>query len=231
MSTTLDSEQRKNPAPGGQAPSDVDKKTPFYKNIYFLCFLAGAVIITAIRPFLRHEPPPPPVQGLLPDYELVNQDGAAFGSKQLEGQVYVASFLFTSCTTVCPLIAKGLLDLQKRYEDDGVPIKIVSFSVDPGTDVPSVLKDYGTRLGFNPARWTFLTGDELKLRRVLTAFSVPLEPKRALSGGLMDIAHSQKLVIVDGRGRIRGHYGSDDEGIDEVFHRSKHVLNAKVNAE
>jgi protein SCO1 len=86
-------------------------------------------------------------------------------------------------------------------------------------------------VGADASRWTFLTGEEIMLRKVLSAFSMSLEPKMALEGGLMDIAHSQKIVLVDGRGGLRGHYGTDAEGIDEVFHRSQHVLKEKVNDE
>ena len=42
--------------------------------------------------------------------------------------------------------------------------------------------------------------------------------------GLVDIAHSGKFVIVDGGGRIRGYYDTDESGLDEIFHRSQHVL-------
>jgi cytochrome oxidase Cu insertion factor (SCO1/SenC/PrrC family) len=40
----------------------------------------------------------------------------------------------------------------------------------------------------------------------------------------MDIAHTGKVVLVDGSGRIRGYYGTDDLGLDEVFNRAQHVL-------
>lgn len=208
-----------------------DSRVPFYRNIYVILFVLGALFLTAIRPFMRREPAPPPVQGLIPSFELTSQEGVPFGSKDLQGQVWVGSFLFTSCTTVCPLIARSLVDLQKRYDEAGVPVRIVSFSVDPSTDTPEVLKEYAASVGADTKRWTFLTGEEPALKRVLSSFSMPFEPKRDMGNGMMDIAHSQKLVIVDARGGLRGHYGSDSDGIDEVFHRSQHVLKEKVNAE
>jgi len=40
-----------------------------------------------------------------------------------------------------------------------------------------------------------------------------------------DIAHSTKLALVDGDGRVRGFYGiSDEHGTDEIFERAQHVL-------
>jgi len=201
----------------------VEEKVPFYKNIYLQLFVLGAVMLTLLRPLLVREPPPPPVQGQLPVFALTNQKGETFGSDQLKGKVYIASFLFTQCTTVCPMLVKNLATLQKRFEDAHVDIPIVSFSVDPSTDTPAVLADYGTRAGANFDRWVFLTGPHDAMRKTLEGFALALEPKKVVND-LMDIAHSQRLVIVDGTGGLRGRYESSGEGLDEVFHRAQHVL-------
>jgi cytochrome oxidase Cu insertion factor (SCO1/SenC/PrrC family) len=46
----------------------------------------------------------------------------------------------------------------------------------------------------------------------------------------MDIAHTGKLVLVDGSGRIRGYYDSDEMGLDEVYNRAQHVLRQQRDA-
>jgi protein SCO1 len=201
-----------------------EKKVPFWRNPYVLVFIGGAITLTLMRPLLRRDPKPPPVEGTLPVFSLTNERGEKTGTAELAGQVYVANFLFTSCTTVCPLTVQSLQKLQKRYLDSNVPIRIVSFSVDPNIDTPEVLRAYAEKSGADPVKWTFLTGEESEVSKVMSGFMMSLEPKKVMGNGLMDIAHSQKLVIVDGRGSLRGFYGSDDDGIDEVFHRSRHVL-------
>jgi protein SCO1/2 len=201
-----------------------EKRVPFWKNPYFLVFLGGCAFLTAIRPLMVREPPAPPVQGVLPLFNLTNQYGQPMGSQQLEGNVYVANFVFTSCVSVCPLIVQSVKQLQGRFEESKIPVRIVSFSVDPTTDTPEVLKAYGSRAGVDFSRWSLLTGSEIEVRKVLAGFSLSLEPKRIVDGGMMDIAHSQKLAIVDAKGAIRGFYGTDKDGLDEVFHRSQHVL-------
>ena len=221
MSAELPSEKTSPLPPDTSAPPRV---VPFYRNPYVLIFVAGAIVLTLMRPLLRRDPPPPPVDGVLPLFSLINEKGEPMGSKELSGTVYIANFLFTQCTTVCPLTVRSLLELQARYEEAKVPIRIVSFSVDPQTDTPDVLRTYGRTAGAKPERWSFLTGKETEVSAVLAGFKMALEPKKVMGNGLLEIAHSQKLVIVDGRGALRGFYASDKDGIDEVFHRSRHVL-------
>ena len=45
---------------------------------------------------------------------------------------------------------------------------------------------------------------------------------------LIDIGHGGRLVLVDGQGRVRGHYETTAVGIDEVFHRAQHVLREQL---
>lgn len=196
------------------------------RNPYVWAFLIGIVTLTAIRPLLRHVPEPPPVLSQLPEFSLVAADGKPFGSAELRGQVYVASFFFTSCRSICPAIMKGMARLQDGFARNEVQgIRLVSISVDPEHDTPQVLSDYGKALGVDPLRWTLLTGDPEQVRQlVVSGFKTPDVP--APSGGAepMDIAHTGKLVLVDGAGRIRGYYDSTEMGLDEVFNRAQHVL-------
>jgi protein SCO1/2 len=195
------------------------------RNPYVWAFLIGIVTLTAIRPLLRRVPEPPPVLFQLPEFSLVAADGKPFGSAELRGQVYVASFFFTSCRSICPAIMHGMTRLQDGFARNEVSgVRLVSISVDPGHDTPEVLADYGKTLGVDPGRWTLLTGDPEQVRRIVVfGFKTP---DVAASAGVepMDIAHTGKLVLVDGAGRVRGYYGSDEMGLDEVFNRAQHVL-------
>ncbi len=174
---------------------------------------------------LRRGPDPPPVLGQLPEFRLTESRGVPFGTSDLEGQVYVANYFFTRCVSICPLLTAAMGRLQQRYDEAGVEgIRLVSISVDPEYDTPERLLEYGEKHGVDPRRWTLLTGEADEIRRlVVEGFRTPQgEPET--SGGLMDIAHTGKLVLVDGRGAIRGYYDSDATGLDEIFHRSRHVL-------
>jgi protein SCO1/2 len=196
------------------------------RNPYVWGFVIGIVTLTAIRPLLRRVPEPPPVLSQLPEFTLVSSDGKPFGSAELRGQVYIANFFFTSCRSICPAIMQGMSRLQAGFAERNIEgIRLVSISVDPEHDTPGVLDTYARQMGVDPHRWTLLTGDEDKVRSlVVDGFKTPVVSPPQGGAGPIDIAHTGKLVLVDGRGRIRGYYGTDELGLDEVFNRAQHVL-------
>lgn len=206
--------------------TEPQKKVPFYRNPYVLAFVASAILLPVMRPFLRNIPEPPPVMGQVPSFAFVDQTGKAFGSQELSGQVYVANFIFTRCMTVCPTITRAMASLQERFVNAKVPIRIVSFTVDPEADTPETLRAYGQTAGANFSVWSFLTAPRSEVRQLLEeGFKVPLEDaSRAEGGKLIDIAHTKKAAIVDGAGGLRGYYNTDELGIDEIFNRAQHVF-------
>jgi protein SCO1/2 len=100
--------------------------------------------------------------GAVGDFTLTDQEGRAVSRSQLLGKVWVASFIFTRCATLCPQVCATLAQLQEqiRTEPD---VRLVSFSVDPDEDTPAVLKKYAARFGADPERWLFLTGKRDKV--------------------------------------------------------------------
>lgn len=196
------------------------------RNPYVWGFVIGIVMLTAIRPFLRRIPEPPPVLFQLQEYSLVGMDGKPYGSADLRGQVYVANVFVTSCRSICPAIMKAMARLQDGFEQRNIRgVRLVSISVDPEHDTPAVLREYARGMGVDPLRWTLLTGDPEEVRRlVVLGFKTPVVVPPSGGPGPIDIAHTAKLVLVDGSGRIRGYYGSDGLGLDEVYNRAQHVL-------
>ncbi|MCY3930663.1 MAG: SCO family protein [Acidobacteria bacterium] len=195
-------------------------------NPWFLAALAGLVLIPALRPLLRFEPDPPPVLRQLPDWRLVDQNGESFGSDDVAGEAYVASFLFTRCATVCPRLTASLRQLERRYRDEGVDgVRLVSFTVDPEHDTPERLRDYAGSRSLDLERWSLLTGAEQEVRSVVVdGFALPMGERLDLAGGLVDVAHAARLALVDRDGGVRGYYASDAVGLDEVFHRTRQIL-------
>ncbi len=203
------------------------------KNPYAIAAIAGMITLPLLRPCLRHIPEPPEVISEVPEFELVDQDGDPFGSAQLAGDVYIASFFFTTCPSICPQITTAMASVQDGLEDAGSDIKLVSITVDPSTDTPEVIRDYGLEYGADFERWTFLTGPRetivtVALDGFLSAVGLPVETEP----GVMDITHAARLFIVDGRGRVRGTgYTTDEQGIDEVIHRAHHVVREQEEGE
>jgi len=203
-----------------------------FRSPYVWGLVIGIVTLTLIRPLLRHIPEPPPVLSQLPEFSLVGIDGEPYGSAELHGQVYVANFFFTSCRSICPTIMKGMARLQDGFAARNIQgVRLVSISVDPEHDTPEVLTVYAKGMGVDPLRWTLLTGDPAAVRRlVVDGFKTPVVAPPPGGPEPVDIAHTGKLALVDGAGRIRGYYGSDDMGLDEVYNRAQHVLRQEREA-
>lgn len=201
-------------------------KKPWHKNPFLWFALIGLITIPLMRPLLRRIPDPPPVIGQVPPFELTDQRNKPFSFSDLEGDVYVVNFIFTRCGSICPLLSRSMARLQERYEMYGIDeVKLLSISVDPEYDTPERLSEYADLYDADPERWTFLTGgvdaiEQLVVGGFKTAIGEPTEET-----GVMDIAHSGYFVLVDPQGGIRGYYGVDGEGLDEIYHRSRHVLN------
>lgn len=202
------------------------------KNPYVIAAIAGMITLPLLRPCLRHIPEPPPVISEVPEFELINQDGEPFGSTELSGHVYITSFFFTTCPSICPQITTAMASVQEELGAD-TDIKLVSISVDPATDTPERIREYGVEYGADFDRWTFLTGPRetivsIALDGFLSAVGTPTETEP----GVMDITHAGRLFIVDGKGRVRGTgYSADESGVDEVLHRAHHVLREQEEQE
>jgi cytochrome oxidase Cu insertion factor (SCO1/SenC/PrrC family) len=158
-----------------------------------------------------YEPPDP-----VGDFAFTDQDGQVVRRSDLLGKVWVASFLFTRCNTLCPQISGSLARLQTELTGrEGV--LLVSFSVDPEHDTPSVLKDYAQRFGADPRRWRLLTGARDKIYHLIqTSFQLGVAQNQgtARTPG-NEVTHSPRLVLVDKRGHIRGYFdgrAADDDG-------------------
>ena len=154
----------------------------------------------------------PRVLGTVPRFRFMNQDQTAFGSKDLDGKVWIATFIFTRCQGTCPRQTAEFAALQTQLADHPAAddIHLVSFSVDPEYDSPPVLKAYADKWGADPARWTFLTGKRDALWRLSkNAFKLPVND--AKDNPNMVIAHSQQFILVDRAQRIRGYYNGLNE--------------------
>lgn len=110
----------------------------------------------------------------LPDVELVDQDGRPvhFYSGLVENRVVAMNFVFTTCTTVCPPMGASFGQLQEELgEHLGKDVHLVSVSIDPTTDTPERLKEWGSRFGAG-ADWTLVTGPKPQVKEVLKALEI-----------------------------------------------------------
>ncbi len=147
------------------------------------------------------------VLGEVPEFELVNQKGQKFTRTALDGHIWVADFIYTTCQGPCPRMSSHMRALQKATD---AGIRLVSFTVDPEHDNPEALAAYAKRFSADESRWSFLTGAKETLNTLdRDAF------KLGTIGAEMD--HSTRFVLVDKKGRIRGYYGiAEGNPVDRI---------------
>ncbi len=129
-------------------------------------------------------------------------------SKSLQGSVWIAYFFFSSCGGPCPTLNQRISELQSEIGNE--KLQFVGFSVDPETDTPKILAQYGKRYNANPKRWKMLQMSEDSLKTVAVQgfmLGSPEEPS----------LHSTRFALVDKAGQIRGFYdGMDDEALKKL---------------
>jgi protein SCO1 len=164
----------------------------------------------------------PPVLAInAPDFSLTDQMGRAVGTGDLKGHPWVADFIFTECTSACPLMSEHLAALQKSIVPE---VKFVSFSVDPDHDSPAVLLAYAKQYGADNDRWRFLTGDKTQVYAAVAGMKVSIV--QPTTGN--QIEHDVHYLLVDGLGRVRGVYDSREPAEIDRLVRDANTLAAEA---
>ena len=137
----------------------------------------------------------------LPPLSLVDQSGHPLTEADFLGRLTVLTFVFTRCPVpdYCPLLSRRFSQIQAALASDhgyATDVRLLSVTIDPAFDTPTVLNAYAQAVGADPSRWRFAGGDAVEVTRVARAFSVYVER----NGALLD--HTIATALVDRRGRI-----------------------------
>lgn len=188
-------------------------------KFFWVCALSLAFAFPIYRSVNRILPPPLPILSKLPEFKLTNEFNKSFGSQELSGRPYIASFFFTNCTTSCVKITTTMETIQKRIKGLGTAAALVSFTVDPQNDTPKVLSKFARSHNSNPYVWNFLTGNEKAIKDIVVGGFKLVMGEAAQDGAVdtLDIAHSEKLVLVDGYGRVRSYYSIEKADVDRLM--------------
>jgi cytochrome oxidase Cu insertion factor (SCO1/SenC/PrrC family) len=127
------------------------------------------------------------------DTVLVTQEGkqVRFYSDVLKDRVVVISFIFTRCTTACPLIAARLNQIHARLDERlGRKVTFIAISVDPEHDTPQRLKEFARKQQVEHPGWLFLTGKKEDVNQVVARLGQYVENIEAHS--TMLIAGNEK---------------------------------------
>jgi protein SCO1 len=172
--------------------------------------LAPTLVMLATLMLVQvHDPPqqtfqqqPLPKIALAPEFSLTSQDGEQVTLADFRGKVVAVTFIYTLCTTTCPVLTPMMSLVQDQLGPDfGAKIAFVSITVDPERDTPEVLKMYAQAFGANLTGWAFLTGTPDAIRDVTRRYGV--FGSKAANG---DVDHTFLTSIVDPRGILRVQY-------------------------
>ena len=154
----------------------------------------------------------PPVEA--PYFELADVNGQIVQLSDMDGQVVIMFFGYTSCPDVCPVTLSDFLRIRSQLGSQAENVSFVFVTVDPERDTPERMKKYLSN--FDP-EITGLTGNRAQLESVWSSYGV-YEAK--VEGGSEDnylVDHSSRIYVIDAEGNLRLTYlfGTDNQVIAE----------------
>lgn len=161
-------------------------------------------------------------QHYIPEFSFVSQDSTITGRSDMEGKITIVDFFFTSCPSICPVMSTEMERVQDAFRNDD-EIQIFSISIDPEYDTPTVLSEYAEDHGATKGKWVFLNGPKEETYELARCgFALPIVDGK---GNPDDFVHSDKFILIDDKGRIRGYYsGTSREGVDKLILETKILL-------
>ena len=160
--------------------------------------------------------------GPAPRTVLVDSAGKPFDLAAMKGKVVLVSFVYTTCTGVCPGTTQAMVRIQdalKQAKLWGTPVEFVSITLDPRRDTPEALGRYARLFGADLAAWHFLTGPPAQVDSVIHAWGMWV---RTGPNGALD--HPSRIFLLDRRGHQREIYSLEFLKPDAVLEDVRGLL-------
>jgi protein SCO1/2 len=183
----------------------MNKTAPMLWIVVLITFAAASVIWyrAKTRPpvpeeAIRAEEPARPAGQVEPkkieDFALTDSEEMEFDTRDLRGHVWVASFFFATCPSICRQQNQMVGSLYGEYGRQGV--KFACITCDPENDTPEKLRDYAKLYDADPEDWFFLTGEMSEIETIGEGFQLAVSKR----------SHAERLVVIDQWGWLRGMY-------------------------
>lgn len=173
-------------------------KNKSYIGVSFIILIFGIWAVPKI--VARFQKSDLTVIGPVPAFELTDHNNKKITDKDYLDKVYVVEFFFSTCPTICPVMNKNMVELQKEFY--GNPeFGMASITINPDYDTPAILKKHAEDLGVKNHNWHFLTGNkEYIMNLALKGFNTYAGENKNAAGGF---EHSGQFALVDKEGKIR----------------------------
>ena len=180
---------------------------------FFVIFAIGFPLF-----FLFRSPIPDTFSQIPTAIPLVDQYNHPIQKYFFQNQPSIVNFIFTRCKDICPGLSQKMQYIQSQVPS----AQLVSISVDPEYDTPPILSEYSRR--FNAGNsWFFLTGTRAQITATNEVFQQAYQESRS-DDDTPNILHSQKFILIDKKGYIRGFYDDNNQEIKKLlidYHRIK----------
>lgn len=151
----------------------------------------------------RSIPPDHPRE--LAGFSLTDRTGRTVTRAELAGKFLVVNFVFTGCSITCLDVNRRMAEIQALTAAQP-DVKLVSLTVDPRTDTPAVLAEFGRRFGADTNRWLLLTGDKPALYELIETSFIPRDPDDPYNFMPGGFTHTERIAVVDTHGRVRAFF-------------------------
>ncbi len=141
----------------------------------------------------------------IPAFDFTNQYGERITHHSVQGKIHIASFVFTSCGSICPKMIYNLKQVAHKFEKDTSTV-LLSYSVTPWIDSVPRLKFFTdeNKIG-RSFKWHFLTGNKATIY-TLARKGYFAEEDLGFTKDSTEFLHTEHVLLVDQKSRIRGIY-------------------------
>ena len=137
--------------------------------------------------------------------DLLDQNGEPFHVEQLKNKTVLFNFIFTTCSSVCPVQTKVLAEVMSEISAElRSQTQFVSISVDPVNDTPEKLNAFSVTHKANFSNWQFLTGEPEQISALTQRLLIFNEGEQN-----QPQVHRTSLWLVDKNGRMLQRYRGD----------------------
>ncbi|OZB99034.1 cytochrome c oxidase assembly protein [Paenibacillus sp. XY044] len=178
-------------------------------GLFLAVFLVCVLLVTACGDGKPHK-----LNIKLESFQYIDQEGNRKDISDLKGKVWVADFIFTHCTTVCPMLTANMSDLQQELKNAGIKAELVSFSVDPENDNPDAIKTYISKFSDDLTNWQGLTGysfDDIQTF-ARSNFKMAIQKDTASD----QVIHGTSFFLVDQTGTVVSFYDGQEPPYDKI---------------
>ena len=153
-------------------------------------------------------------------FTLTDQNGKKVRLEDYKGKLVLINFIYSNCKGTCPPLLLKFKEIQLDLKDEfKKQTVLLSVSFDYERDTPEVLKKFAENQGADPSLWTFLTGSQAEIDKVLQDYQAAV--KKGPDG---EFGHINMVVMIDKDGKRRYDFFGYDYPTEKIIERIHEVL-------